>query len=494
MSGIQVQTRASATSYTPILIGSGQYGCVIKPPFKFKEGHVSVEVFKSYENPDKYTDISKIFITNRDIDDIDEARYEFGKEMRELAFINNIVDPYHNFTVEYKGSNRVPYNILLTDSEIIEGTSVKFNGNALRCTRIKKGKYINQIILGYGGVNLDKASYSISYYDFLISLKRFVDGIKTLIDKGLIHQDIKPANILYSPVYIQSTRPHRSDKVYLTSKIENKLSLIDFGLSTNLKTVYTLQNLYLSEVLYKYHPPEYCIIARILSNINSKEDYKGSDLINELDKIIAALEEGAVPDKETKVNLRKYYTDIYLRDSPMKTFADYETIVGNFFDGLSDFVKHIRSVFDNDVDVNKNIDHDTMKTILTLELAKKIDIFPLSYIINVYYVNVSNKSDEKEEFIKSIIEQCYRSNPNRRVSIEELQKTLELEITKNTILASKSRRRPLSTSPSTPSLQTTSLSAVPSQSTTATRNSKKPKINGGANKTYPKPKAKPKRK
>jgi serine/threonine protein kinase len=402
----------STATITPLLIGKGKYGCAIKPPLFLNENHPNegnkMMIFKPYANRED-DDISKLFINNSTETDPDESEIEFIKELRDISFIE-FIDPEHTFTVEYKGANSVNFKDYRLFSD-----NIVLSERVIDCMRIKEDGIIYQIILGNGGIDLHKSEIEITYADFLNTLYNFVYGLSK-INNIKVHQDIKPANVLLK--YHEKTLRNIRKKA-VRAKKEAKLSLIDFGLAVNLEHAYTLKNPYLSEDMYRYHPPDYYIVTRILLKIENGMINNNDKLLSEIDYLITELE-----NANRNTELREKYKEFYLN---YITTANSSELTKYFFSTLLIYLQQIRMKVESLRYANANYSpQEIMNNIFNAELASKIDIYPLAYIIYELRKKIVDDS-YNQDFIDRLFNNCYTSNSFERYNISDIMKALEAE-------------------------------------------------------------------
>jgi serine/threonine protein kinase len=354
------------------LIGQGAYGCVISPPVGFKKFIIN----KIYVNK-KSDDVCKLFIGK------DRVK-NYKKEMNELEQIASY-DKEHNFTVPYKGSM---YGII---------NDYKYDNSIKKCTRPDKYGYIYQIILGNGGVDLDKAKCEISYLDFLQILKKFIEGIQKLGEKK-IHQDIKPPNVLLNCN-------------------DNKLNLIDFGISINIEEAYKENSEFLT-ALYVFHPPDYLIVSKIFQCANN---------IDELLEILYHLMESLEEDADDDNIIKKLYNDNYLVYIKNK-YNEIDNLKMYFYNQLVQYIATVIVILENHYIEDENDDVETKRSkllhflynyVFTKELSSKIDIYPLAFIILQLRKKIKDNSINKD-FINNIFTKCFDTNPFQRISTSKL--------------------------------------------------------------------------
>jgi len=176
---------------------SGAYACVYVPSKHCKDHK------KQHTNT-----IGKIF-----------SKQKHLHEEEVIANKINKIDPLERFTVKSYGS-----------CDIIKFTNARCDHDLKHANK--------QLIYRYGGYPVSRMlKTSSDFKTFFKNLLPLLTGIQKLLDKNIVHQDIKPANILIN------------DK--------NKISLIDFGLMTN--KVYDDSNIHILRHTYPWYPPEFKI-------------------------------------------------------------------------------------------------------------------------------------------------------------------------------------------------------------------------------------------
>lgn len=191
-------------------VASGSYGCVFRPHLKCKDKAV-------------YKDgVGKVF----------EDENEFNKEFTIQMMLKDL-DPQQKFTLPILGS-------CITNSKPRKSDMID---NCMLMDLDKKKEY-NQIIMQYGGKSLDDVilnkpiSYALFSKLFGIYEPLF-HGLVILKNKQIVHQDIKPDNIMYH---------------------KGQLYLIDFGIMSKFDELYKNNNGIL-RADYPYFPPEYKLFS-----------------------------------------------------------------------------------------------------------------------------------------------------------------------------------------------------------------------------------------
>ncbi len=201
-------------------IGSGSYGCAIKPGFSCSSNNEIVE-----------NSISKLFS--------EEIAYQ---EEVNISKKVALLDKDNKFTL------KMISNCQITPAYI--NTNV---ANISKCKITENKPKIYQIVYEYGGMDLQKlfiqghittAYPNLNIYQFLKSLLEVLKGLELLLKNGFVHRDIKMDNILYNG---------------------NKIILIDFGLLTTVEEVFKGTNL---ELYYEndpfYYPNEIFLFSALL--------------------------------------------------------------------------------------------------------------------------------------------------------------------------------------------------------------------------------------
>jgi serine/threonine protein kinase len=190
-------------------VAQGTYGCVFSPA----EPCIGEDPSSIPSNQ-----ISKVF------KDLNEAKVEEKEAKAVLA-----LDPKMEFTLPFY--KRCTLNISKTKPDGWD-----------KCKHsTKKGTEFSQLRYENGGVDFDhifKQYPKITIEEILPAFLSLLKGLIILNKANKVHQDIKPANMLYS---------HATKRVYL----------IDFGLSMPYSSLYQekIKNIHAYD--YPYYPPEY---------------------------------------------------------------------------------------------------------------------------------------------------------------------------------------------------------------------------------------------
>jgi serine/threonine protein kinase len=340
------------------LIGKGAYGCAISPPVTTN----LTQVFRNYSN-EKSDDVGKLFKnTETSIND-------FYKE-KHNAIIANTVDPDGIFTVKVKGANRISSQNLSDEIR-----------KCIGATDVHEDIY--QIIFENGGTPLDKVTdRSISFRKFVEYVSQFLNGIKMMQDSGICHRDIKADNVLVS---------------------NEKINLIDFGITDELTNVFSEENKQILQYLTTVYPPEFFIASLLLASKNDKIRFR-----NELGYVIYRMEQKKFDSSGIDSEGNEYHEK---QNYFEKVFE--ENVIDSLKRDIEDFLREIR------------INNLSFSEVFNEEMAKKCDIYSLSFVFQVLSDKVKITSDIQKDKLEELIANCQKFNPYNRATIEDLISLLE---------------------------------------------------------------------
>jgi serine/threonine protein kinase len=166
------------------VIGEGAFGCVHKPSLKCQTPPSQGFNYNNY--------VSKIM-----------TKTNAQKELAEFVIISNI-DPTNKY---HLGTPKICSPNVTQDN---------FSQDISKCKNIKNTDVMRDpnkyglLLLKFGGINLKELvdKYFTKYLSkdkdnrvdlFFIEIHRLIMGLKMFKDNGIIHYDIKPQNILFSP-------------------------------------------------------------------------------------------------------------------------------------------------------------------------------------------------------------------------------------------------------------------------------------------------------
>lgn len=173
------------------VLGKGSFGCVVKP------------YVKGDDNIDYPEDsVSKIF-TNKQFRDI---------EYDEITNYQHLIDPKGRSTVSVRGSN----NILVSQ----ENLSI-----LSKCSLPDTQRVLPQIVMSDGGMDLQtffSNGGKLSFIHWMKQILKVCKTMKRLSDINIVHQDIKPQNMLIDDNF--------------------NIRIIDFGIAMRFEDIYTRKN------------------------------------------------------------------------------------------------------------------------------------------------------------------------------------------------------------------------------------------------------------
>lgn len=348
------------------LIGEGSYGCVVKPVILNK---IKKEYMK-YVDKNK-DDIGKLFISG--YDDF-RTEYDIGK------YINKL-DKNNEFTTKMKGAYRI---------------RKKLEGEVKECMSNTKEFY--EIIYENGGKQID----NVIIYNILDKLKKLIEGLRKLHEKGLLHRDIKPGNLLIN---------------------SEKISLIDYGLTEFLKNVYKKENKHVLSYIYPFYPPEFMIMYNVLKGRenNAEKDYKSKIKEKNLYQSIYALKRyyGINIKNKERLNelkelLKKDYVNIINKNKEKADIFSIGIILLIIKENIEFNNKEEKEIY-NEI-IKNTINHNVEKRWSSDEIIKYLEINMKGGKPN------SNKKDNK-------ISEKTKNKPNTRITVPGLK--LENEERKN---------------------------------------------------------------
>ena len=312
--------------------------------------------------------------TNRQNNDIAKVYIsgfrEFNHEFKILQKIQAL-DPNNSFTVMLKGAQKI-------NGKCFENSDVILN--CLRKMRhyIKKNKAYYQIVMENAGIQTND-DYSISYIDFLQFFKTFLEGIIKLQNNNLVHRDIKPHNVLIN---------------------DQKLNLIDFGLLCKGNEVYSAENRSLLKALdYPYYPPEF-FVAYIMMNYRSLYENNRQNFDSFVDTIYQ------------RMNNANFFKQRFLLSSPELTYQ--------YSKGITNFLRTIKAQ-----------QYIKYNQIFNAQLAMKVDVFSIGYIIAALNKNIMYSLNTEKEFVDYIYMRCMNPNAYERISVLELYSSVNNEMNRS---------------------------------------------------------------
>ena len=281
------------------VIGDESYGCVITPAVKCDKTIVD------FGEIDVRDSVMKIYKTNKK-----ETKEILHKNIKYGKFITSI-DPYQNYFVipiKYCNSSRKS----LLKNSAFKTCKVNKKQEQFTTSIMENQDYdLYEYILSYK----QKTSLLFPKKTFILLIGNLLDGLKLLIDNGLVHQDIKANNITFR------IKPS-------SIKFDRVLKLIDFDLIEKTDKVYTNDNDRL-DIISHYYPIEYVFANNYVNNIKdkNKENLKTRLIMEIYEHIydigligLSSYQKLLNPtdlDKKIKIQVNKYVRspDKYFKDS-----------------------------------------------------------------------------------------------------------------------------------------------------------------------------------
>lgn len=368
------------TSLQPQYVAQGTYGCVMRPAASCNGSTIP-------------NAISKIFNSQ-------ESQEE------EVAFQNRIeqLDPNGEYTVKKLQECSINAN-LIPKSELSKCENLDPNS-----------PYFWQIIYEYGGDDLQHVfkdkKINVTFEDIFQGMGGILKGLVRLNEQHLVHQDIKPANILFN-------------------NANTKCYLIDFGLLTNTDSVYDADKQYIITYNYDYYPPEFKFFSSMTDESFDWEDiYQNKNYIPDIynDK----------KDESSMTMLQKYiefvisnYTQFHSRVLSGKR-AHYENKYSKVLNNALSLVsywhpKNLKDIRDFTKTILKNRSSNDIQRHLS-NVANKIDVYMLGITMIEVFVKLEDLGRvnmKDEQFIYDVFKWihgliCF--NPFQRYTPQEALK------------------------------------------------------------------------
>jgi serine/threonine protein kinase len=238
------------------VLGSGGFGCVISPPLKCKNHFNKIP----YSIDKKY--ISKIVEYIKDDDEM-MNEIKIGSKLAKLDPHQKYFSPIINGCHFYKqSSNDISYQSYKPfDYNNNNSNNSNDNNNDSKiekCNIYDNEEYLN-LISKNAGINIKEALNSkkpeiISFFkkNYVIIFKHICYSLYLLHKNNILHRDIKSLNMMIN---------------YNNDRNKANITIIDFGLSEELKKSYSLRDLYYLTYAgtENYKPIEIIITNYILS-------------------------------------------------------------------------------------------------------------------------------------------------------------------------------------------------------------------------------------
>lgn len=193
-------------------LSKGAFGCVLYPsiPCISEDSNATNNDLRSSS-----TFVSKIFEKHSQVED----EFEAHKKVTEA-------DQQQKFSLP-------PPRKCVFNKEVLHNVT-----NFYKCNMKIEDISHEQLIFEYGGYDLLSIPKNYTFYDIFPYFEKIMYGIVLMNRNNMVHSDIKPLNILFSP----------KDK---------QMYLIDFGLLSKKDTFYSSDNQFILSHKYLFYPPEF---------------------------------------------------------------------------------------------------------------------------------------------------------------------------------------------------------------------------------------------
>ena len=192
----------------PVYQNNGTYGCVLRPA-------ITCDTTPRLDD----TKVSKLF----------KKESAASEEKQTHMRVVEKIDPKSVFTLKLSGQCHSMKDTF--DAREID-----------RCKNFddseKQRSSHPQLVYDFGGMDLAKAARQINFEVLFAAMWRVFRGLSILEQKGYTHLDIKPENIVYNPS-------------------NDKMALIDFGLTRKSNSIYSSRNYWFLGHQYAYYPIEF---------------------------------------------------------------------------------------------------------------------------------------------------------------------------------------------------------------------------------------------
>lgn len=318
-------------------VGQGSYACVFYPLIKCNNA--------DYDKTKYPKTVGKVFKENK-LSHV-EDEYHIVKKIKKI-------DPKNEFSVEFFGKCEV------------STLNFKKSDEKDKCNDLYLNNY-QQLIYAYKGVDLTRLPKNIKIENIFIALKKIMYAINVLNYKNsIIHVDIKPLNMLYN-------------------KEDNKIYLIDFGMSIEKKKFMKKYESFLLDHAYPYYPPEFQLYHGF-STYGSQLTYK-------------------------------FFIDIYERKIDFieleNTFTKYGFINYNNY-----CLSNLKKIYNIYKKTYKKYKHEGIKK-LFYKTLNKVDIYSLGISMLELIDKYPNMDEDKKKNIVIFVSKITNFNPFDRLSGQE---------------------------------------------------------------------------
>jgi serine/threonine protein kinase len=316
-----------------VIVGEGSYGCVHKPSIHCKTPPKADFDYKKYVSKIMKTKNAEQelaeFVTIGNIDPSDE--YHLGapilcKPNLDEANVKDVIKKCKYIKLDDIEANPDNYSLLV----------LKYGGPDFK---LLCNKYLTKYLEKDKAIRIDK---------FWLEVHHLIKGLKFFKDNGIIHNDIKPQNILFDPT-------------------NGKMKYIDFGLMRTKKAVMDSSKdntNYLG--IYHWSYPFDCGVMekQWFNNYKNRNQHEKDGWKNSLSELIVA--NAKLNPLNLPINKPESFSILFTYLNPDNTVPNASTQYGyinSFFDGFDQIIKR-----------------DKYDTILS-NIADSIDIFGLGFTL-----------------------------------------------------------------------------------------------------------------
>lgn len=342
------------------LAGKGSYGCVFRPRFSCLENDKETKLKDIEKSRDL---ISKIFE--------DESEILYEKKAQE------------NFVKKFNANSK--YTAGFIDQCIINTKNLNANSkkNLELCPFSKQKNDQNQKQLLYedGGADLNKLSKELKFFDIFPHMTSLFEGIVAMHDKKLIHNDIKPHNIVFN--------------------LKNKRMLyIDFGLINNYDDIFLPKdiNLYYKPEYFVY-PPEYTLFSKYIDNIQNTNNILfnvNTINTNKLDKNFDKYTRQLQNHYSYQLNKIINYSNNESITKTIKNFIHVKTSLNQRVNDTIEYKKYIDNKIKDYKKTNTSSNNYSVIHNIFKEQAHKICVYALGISIYEIFLNTLQKLDNMD--------------------------------------------------------------------------------------------------
>jgi serine/threonine protein kinase len=383
------------------VIGEGANGIAFFPAYKCADGR-STNSF-----------IGKVFVDNEQGD----SEWNIVQKIRSLPGNNNLAFPIEQCRIRYPKSG-----------ELKDWLESKYLALRQRDPGFVKPSILTQHLMRYYGktlreyIDLYYQIDRISRVDFIHILEKLFWGVDFLNRNGIVHQDLKAANVVVSN--------------------RKGLRIIDFGWATEFKKYYSLKDNQMLTIDYRgVSPPEHYVLRYVYNNFTTdgidpksvsyyKPKYQFTDTIDNnftTDEFIKKVKDIIEPRRRQISQLDSIKRE--LRPDQFQPFL--VELIEYMNDGSNDFIENSLYLSDfsgSELEDISDIIISGYKALMKFwkanELATRHDIYSVGMIISSLLQNpilIDEADDDKlaVDLFNELVSGITRFNPMLRLSTRE---------------------------------------------------------------------------